>query len=404
MALASPDDVRAHVLRHAPPLEAVESPVADALGTVAAGDVVAAEYVPPFANSAMDGFAVRADDVRAVPVSLDVITTIAAGDDPTDVSVAPGQAARIMTGAAMPAGADAVVMIEETDGGPDTRVEIRRTVGPGDFVRQAGEDVKPGDVLVVAGDRLNPARVGLLAAAGCISVAVVPRPRVGVLSTGDELVPAGQPLRPGQIRDSNRALLVGLLSEGGFDAVDLGVASDDRDAIAGALREATSRCDAVLTSGGVSVGDFDFLAPVLAGLGEVWKYQIAIKPAKPFVFGVTGGTPVFALPGNPVSAAVSFELFARPALRQMAGCRADDLLQPVVRAVAAEPLARRADGKTHYVRVVTRWQADGRLSVRSAGGQGSHVLSALAASDALAVLPDGDGVGQGDDVDVLLLR
>lgn len=404
MDLIPPQSVVEHVLGRVTPLAAVEVAIDTALGAVAAQDVVAREPVPPFANSAMDGFAVRAADVAEVPVSLKVITTIAAGDDPTGITVDAGEAARIMTGAAMPAGADAVVMIEETDGGPDDAVEIRRTVGPGDFVRQAGEDLAPGDAVVREGETLNAARAGLLAAAGYSRVTVVPRPRVGVLSTGDELAPAGIALRPGQIRDSNRRLLTGLVAEAGFTAVDLGVVRDDRGAIADAVRNAASACDALLTSGGVSVGDFDFLAPVLEELGQMWVFRIAIKPAKPFVFGMVGPLPVFALPGNPVSAAVSFQLFAAPALRRMAGHRADDLQLPIVRAVADEAFTRRPDGKTHYIRVATCWDDSGRLHVRSAGGQGSHVLSALAAADALAVIPDGDGVVAGDPVDALLLR
>jgi len=396
------EDVRQHVLARCRALPAVEIAVADALGTVVAAPVVAAEAAPPFANSAMDGFAVRAADVEQVPVALSVVATIAAGADPSDVVVGAGQAARIMTGAAMPAGADAVVMIEETDGGPDGKVEIRRSVGAGDFVRGIGDDVNPGDVVARPGEVLTPARVGLLAAVGLERVTVIPRPRVGVLSTGDELAPAGAPLRHGQIRDSNRVVLLGLLREAACEPVDLGVVSDDRDAIASALRGAASACDAVLTSGGVSVGDFDFLAPVLDELGEVTTFQIAIKPAKPFVFGLVGDVPVFSLPGNPVSAAVSFELLARPALRQRAGHPPDALDRPRVRAVADEALARKPDGKTHYVRVATAWGDDGRVHARSAGGQGSHVLSGLAAAGGLAVLSDGDGVDAGADVDVLL--
>jgi len=323
--------------------------------------------------------------------------------DPSAITVDAGQAARIMTGAAVPAGADAVVMIEETDGGPNGRVEIRRRVGPGDFVRGIGDDVHAGDVVVRAGDVLTPARVALLSGVGRIDVSVVRRPRVGVISTGDELAPPGTALRHGQIRDSNRALLTGLLAASGIEAVDLGSVIDDRDVIAKALRDATDTCDAVLTSGGVSVGDFDYLAPVLDELGQQWTFRLAIKPAKPFVFGLVGSVPVFALPGNPVSAAVSFELLARPALRRMAGFTDDALDRPRITAVVDEALRRRPDGKTHYVRVAASWRDDGRVHVRSAGGQGSHMLSSLGAANALAVLPDGDGVDVGADVEVLLL-
>ncbi|HZN13832.1 MAG TPA: gephyrin-like molybdotransferase Glp [Acidimicrobiales bacterium] len=398
------DAVRTHVLSRCEPLVPVPLALRDALGTVAADAIEAEEAAPPFANSAMDGFAVRAADVAAVPVALTVVATVAAGDDAANVHVGPGEAARIMTGAPVPAGADAVVMIEDTDGGPNGRVEIRRAVAAGHFIRQVGDDVAPGDEVVGAGEVLSPARLGLLAAVGCRRVSAIPIPRVGVLATGDELVSHGDVLRHGQIRDSNRVLLLGLVAAAGCEPVDLGVVGDDRMSIGNAVRAATASCDAVLTTGGVSVGDFDFLAPVLADLGDSWTFRLPIKPAKPFVFGVVEGVPVFGLPGNPVSAAVSFELIARPALRQMAGYPSDQLDRPAVVAVADQDLARRPDGKTHYARVAAFWDGvDGRVRVRSAGAQGSHVLSGLAAANGLAVLPDGGGVRAGDDVRVLLL-
>ena len=403
MTLVPLESVREHVLSRVRVLTAARRPLGEAVGTVCAADVVADEAVPPFANSAMDGFAVRSADVADVPVTLRVVATIAAGDDPTAISLGVGDAARIMTGAAVPDGADAVVMIEETDGGPDNAVEIRRRVEPGDFVRGSGEDVKPGDVVVRRGELLTPARLALIASVGRAEVDVVPAPRVGVLSTGDELVGPGVPLRHGQIRDSNRVMLLATLAQNGMVPVDLGTAIDDRDAIADAIRSATTSCDAVLTSGGVSVGDFDYLAPVLEELGEVSIWRMAIKPAKPFVFGVVGEMPVFALPGNPVSSAISFELLARPALRRMAGYGDDDLDLPNAVAVADDGFGRRSDGKTHYLRVRVSFGADGRLHATSAGGQGSHVLSSLGAANALAVIPDGDGIVAGETVAVLLL-
>jgi molybdenum cofactor synthesis domain-containing protein len=281
-------------------------------------------------------------------------------------------------------------------------VAIANAVTPGHFVRQVGEDVQPGDIVVEAGEVLSPARLGLLAAVGCQRVRVIPIPRVGVLSTGDELVTAGADLRHGQIHDSNLVLLRGLVTAAGCQPIDLGAVGDDPASITAALRDAANRCDAVLTTGGVSVGDFDYLAGALAEVGESRTFQLPIKPAKPFVFGRIGDTPVFGLPGNPVSAAVSFELLARPALRQMAGYAADQLDRPAVIALADEALDRRPDGKTHYIRVATRWDGDGRVHVHSAGGQGSHVLSGLAAAGGLAVVPDGSGVRAGDEVRVLL--
>jgi len=229
----------------------------------------------------------------------------------------------------------------------------------------------------------------------------VPRPRVGVLSTGDELVAAGEPLRPGQIRDSNRPMLLALVSRAGCVAVDLGTAPDDEAAIAAAVGRGVTGCDAVLTSGGVSVGDFDYVKAVLDRLGQMHWWQVAVRPGKPLAFGTVGSTLVFGLPGNPVSSSVSFELFARPALRQMAGHR--QLFRPEIPAVADEPLRRRPDGKLHLVRVVATTDEDGRVHVRSSGGQGSHLLRAMALANALALVPDGDGVDAGGTVKVVLL-
>ncbi|MBA2626107.1 MAG: molybdopterin molybdotransferase MoeA [Acidimicrobiia bacterium] len=229
------------------------------------------------------------------------------------------------------------------------------------------------------------------------------RARVGVLSTGDELVEGGGPLAPGQVRDSNRPALLALLRSSGCEAVDLGLVGDDEGAIEAALGRGVEDCDAVLTSGGVSMGEVDLVKVVLDRLGDMTWMQVAVRPAKPLAFGVVAGTPVFGLPGNPVSSMVSFELFARPGLRQMMGHGAGHLDRPRVPAVAEEDLRRRPDGKVHLVRVVTAMGADGRYRVRSAGGQGSHQLSAMAAADALAVLPDGDGVAAGEVVETMLL-
>jgi molybdopterin molybdotransferase len=403
MTLAAVEEVRAFVLAACPPGPVVDVPLAEALGAVAAAEVRAPEPVPGFDNSAMDGFAVRADDVAEAPTTLRVVGTQLAGPV-LPVTVGPGEAVRIMTGAAVPDGADSVVMIERTspsaDGGS---VVVEVPVEPGTAVRRAGDDLRAGDVVVTPGTVLTPGRIGVLANVGTSSVAVHRRPRVGVLSTGDELVDGGAPLAPGEVRDSNRPTLLALAAASGFEPVDLGRAGDEEASIAAAVGSARGRCDAVLTSGGVSMGDVDLVKVVLDRLGDMRWFQVAVKPAKPFAFGVVDGIPVFGLPGNPVSSMVSFELFARPALRRMAGFGEDDLDRPRVRALAAEDLRRKPDGKVHLVRVVTTWGDDGRCRVRSAGGQGSHQLSAMARADGLAVLPDGDGVGTGDEVDVLLL-
>ncbi len=308
---------------------------------------------------------------------------------------------RIFTGAPMPEGADAVVMVERTERRADGAVvAIQAEVAPGLHVRAAGDDLHAGDAVFAAGDVLTPGHLGVLAGIGATDVLAHPRPRVGVLSTGDELVPPGTPLGPGQIHDSNRLTLLALVAEAGATPVDLGLVADDADEIRATILGGAADCDLLLTSGGVSMGDIDLVKVVLEEIGDLRWMQIAIQPAKPFALGTVGpqGTPVLGLPGNPVSSMVSFELLARPAIRRLAGRADADLLRPTTRVVAAEPLRRSADGKVHFARVVL-WP-DG---ARSAGGQGSHHLTAMARADALAVLPDGDGVAAGDPLDVLVL-
>jgi molybdenum cofactor synthesis domain-containing protein len=391
-----------HVLGQCPALPAEVVSIEHCLGRVLAETITAGEAVPPFANTAMDGYAVRADDTAGAPVTLDVVGTLAAGARP-DVEVGPGQAVRIMTGAPIPPGADAVVMVEVTKASPDgSSVVIERAATAGDHVRPAGEDLASGQEVFSAGTELRPGHLGVLASAGVTQVRVGRRPRVGVLSTGDELVDDDRALEPGQIRDSNRHTLLGLIADAGFEPVDLGIARDDDAVIEACFRRGVETCDAVVTSGGVSVGDFDYVKVVLDRLsGGTFRWmQIAIKPAKPFAFGTIGGVPVFGLPGNPVSSMVSFELLARPALRQMAGHT--DLHRPAVTATASEPLRRQPDGKTHFARVTVVYEW-GRFWVRSSGGQASNLLRSMALANALAVLPDGEGAATGDEVAVLLL-
>ena len=390
------ESVRRAILAACPVLPATELPLGEALGCVTAATVVARHDVPPFANSAMDGFAVRAADT---PGTLEVVATTAAGAAPAD-GVGPGQAVRIMTGAPVPPGADAVVMVERTSPAGEGKVAVE-TATPGDHIRRAGEDLRTGQVLFDPGTELGPGHVGVLASVGAEAVEIVPPARVGVLSTGDELVSGPGDLRPGQIRDSNRPMLLALVARAGCIPVDLGRAPDDETALTAAVEQGVARCDAILTTGGVSVGDFDYMKAVLDRLGDMHWWQVAVKPAKPLAFGTVGGTPVFGLPGNPVSALVSFELFARPALRRMTGHR--DLFRSEVPAIADEPLRRRPDGKLHLVRVVATPDEDGRLHVRSSGGQGSHLLRAMALANALALLPDGDGVDANATVKVVLL-
>jgi molybdopterin molybdotransferase len=401
MGLVPLEEVRAAVLRECVPLNPRAVPLEEALGCVTATALEAEELVPPFDNTAMDGFAVRAADTAAAPVELKVVGTLAAGAAP-DVEVGAAQAVRIMTGAPIPPGADAVVMVERTHTDDDgATVVIEQAASAGDHIRRAGDDLRPGQVVVEAGTVVGPAHLGVLASLGYQRVPVFPRPRVGVLSTGDELVEGPVELRPGQIRDSNRPTLLALIRQSDFAAVDLGLIGDDEAAIADAVGTGLETCDALVTTGGVSVGDFDYMKAVLDRLGTMRAWQVAIKPAKPFAFGVIAGKPVFGLPGNPVSSMVSFELFARPALRQMGGHRR--LFRPEAEAVADEALRRRPDGKLHLVRVIARRDGDDGWRVRPAGGQGSHQLWAAANANALALVPDGDGVDAGRDVRIVFI-
>jgi molybdopterin molybdotransferase len=392
-------DARRIVFERCEQLPAVPVPLSDALGLVLAEPIIARESIPPWPNSAVDGFAVVASGVTAVPAELRIIGTLAAGGS-FDAPVGAGEALRLMTGAPMPAGADAVVMVEDTSASGDT-VTLNRVPKVGDGIRLAGSDVNDGDLVFPAGTVLGPAHLGVLASLGVYEPRVVRRARVAVLSTGDELVEGDAPLGPGQIRDSNRRSLIALLGQADVTAIDYGLIRDDEAALEAVLRRAAQECDAIVTSGGVSMGDFDVVKAVLGRIAEMQWMQVAIKPAKPFAFGLLDSVPVFGLPGNPVSSLVSFELFARPALRQMMGYTYIDRL--TLAALALEPLGRHADGKTHFVRVIAAPDADGRLTVRSAGGQASHHLKAMADANALVILPDGDGAEAGAVVNCLLL-
>jgi molybdopterin molybdotransferase len=394
------EDAQALVLAACGPLAPVEMPLESARGLVLAADVVAAEQVPPFVNTAVDGYAVRAADVADVPTELTVVGEVAAGTS-TDRVVGPGEAIRIMTGAPMPPGADAVVMVEDSELLSADRVRLSRAVQPGSSVRAAGDDIQAGDLLFTTGTEIRPAVAAVLASVNARAVTVHPPVTVAVLSTGDELVDDGSPLAPGQIRESNRTMLAGLLAEAGCEVIDLGTVRDDEAELERVLRAAANDCDAIVSSGGVSMGDYDVVKAVLGRIAEMTWLQIAIKPAKPFAFGRIDGTPVFGLPGNPVSSLVSFELITRPALRRMMGHRR--LARPSLVAVSDEGINRRPDGKVHLIRVNTAFGDDGRFRVTPVGAQGSHQLAATALADAIAIVPDGDGIPPGGDVAVLML-
>ncbi|MDG1845585.1 MAG: molybdopterin molybdotransferase MoeA [Acidimicrobiales bacterium] len=368
--------------------------------TVIAESVFSHEFIPPFDNTAVDGYAVRARDTvgadKQNQIELMVIGSIAAGSQP-DFELECGQSAKIMTGAPLPAGADAVVMVERTTTNDDGSVVfIDKAVHEGDHIRKAGEDLEPGDLVIEEGTYLAPAHIGLLASVGIYQIKTIRRPVIGVFSTGDELVQGSQTLQPGQIRDSNRFSLLALLERDGFPTVDLGLIPDNKEAIEKTVFEGLEESDALLTTGGVSMGDYDYVKVVLDEIGDMRWMQIAIKPAKPFAFGLVGGKPVFGLPGNPVSSMVSYLLLAKPALKKMMGCK--ELLPSHLLGQTADDFLRRSDGKTHFVRAMLQEGGEKAL-VSSIRKQGSHQLTGMAKADILAILPDGDGVTKGEPIE-----
>jgi molybdenum cofactor synthesis domain-containing protein len=395
------EDAQRDVLAAMQPLPVEHVTLSQASGLCLAEDLVAPHDVPPFDNSGMDGFAVRSADVIDVPVELEVLEDVPAGTVAV-AEVGPGTAIKIMTGAPMPVGADAVVIVEDSEMLEDRTVRLRSAAHPGQHVRSAGGDIAAGDVVLAAGTRLGPAHLGLLASIGVAEPLVRRRPVVAVLSTGDEVSPADTTdLKPGAIRDSNRPILIGLLEELGARVIDLGIVPDDERLLRGALGEASEAADAVITSGGVSMGEYDLVKQVLGSLGHVEFWRVAMQPAKPFAFGFLDDTPLFGLPGNPVSVAVAFEQFVRPALLHRMGARA--LFRRRSRGIAGEALSTNPD-KVVFLRV-TVTSEDGEDVVRRAGGQSSNVLSALAAADAFAVVPVGAGdVAVGDTIELEWFR
>jgi molybdopterin molybdotransferase len=379
-----------------------EQGVLDAQGCVLAEDVAARGSLPGFTNSAMDGYAVRAQDVAGAspdaPVLLPVVNDIAAGNT-APLSLAPGQTMRIMTGAPMPRGADAVVPVEATDGGV-VRVQVTVPSVVGQHVREEGDDVHAGDVVLRRGTLLGPGQIALLAAAGLSRIRVVPRPRVVILSTGDELVEVGASPSFGQIVDSNSVMLSAAVTAVGATPFRVGGVPDDARVLKDTLEGQLVRADAIVTTGGVSMGAFDTVKEVLSRVGTMQFDKVAMRPGMPQGFGVLGegAVPVFTLPGNPVSALVSFHVFVAPALRALAGRPEPSWPPGYLPAVAAERFTSVA-GKMEFVRVVLDEDR-----ARLAGGQGSHMLGSLAAADALAVIPeDVVEVSPGDPLECLPL-
>ncbi|HEY1353286.1 MAG TPA: gephyrin-like molybdotransferase Glp [Ktedonobacteraceae bacterium] len=370
------------------PLLPTQVPLAEAAGLILATDVVAHEDMPPFANSAMDGFALRSQESlprQGQPARLRITGSVAAGYV-AEHAVEEGTAMRIMTGAPIPAGADTVIQSELTasDGPQSAWVDILQPVTAGNNIRPAGEDMRRGQTILRAGSEIGPWETGILATLGLAQVPVIRRPRVAIVGTGDEVVEIDQTPGPGQIRNSNSYLLAAAAARAGAQPVRLGVARDT----AQSLREHLGRAhdsDLVITSGGVSVGDFDLVKDILAEQGEIHFWRINMRPGKPVAFGHIGQTPLLGLPGNPVSAAVTFELFARPVLRKMLGHTR--LQRPQVEVTVEDGVAEKAM-RRHYVRAHVRWH-EGRFLAHTTGNQGSNILTSLINANALIVVPEG---------------
>ena len=374
------DAYRRELLSRIAPLEPITVGLLEAHGCVLAEDVAAETDVPPFANSAMDGYAVRSSDAYE-GAELEVVGELAAGSG-ADLEVGFGQAVRIMTGAPVPAGADVVVPVERVEE-DDHRVRLRAGGRRGEHVRPAGEDVRAGEVVLTAGRRLGAADIGLLAAIGRIRVLVHPQPRVVIISTGDELLEPGAAPRQGAVRDANSFALTALARECGAAAFRLPVVPDDRRALQEAFEGALTQADLLVTTGGVSAGRYDYVKQVLAQLGDVRSTKVGMQPGMPQAFGFLDGVPCFGLPGNPVSAFVSFEVFVRPALRRMQG--RTDLNRPRVTAILEDEVTS-PPNKVSFLRVKLHREG-GVWHARTTGAQGSNILRSVVEADGLAEVP-----------------
>ena len=393
------DEALAHILADVRPVEGAETlAVRSALGRVLASDVVSGIDVPAHTNSAMDGYALAGGDIAADGETRLAIIGVAAAGKPFAGEVAAGQCVRILTGAAMPPGTDSVVMQENVALDGDMAI-LAAGQKAGQHVRQAGEDIAAGDVALRAGKHLRPAELGIIASLGVSEVSVRRRPRVAFFSTGDELRNVGETLAKGQIYDSNRYAIYGMLTRLGVETIDLGIVRDERDAVAQAFSNAAAVADAIITSGGVSVGDADYVTETLERSGSVGFWRVAMKPGRPFAFGRIGGALFFGLPGNPVSVMATFYQLVQPALQALAG-----LPEPgpplTVTAVCLDAL-RTKPGRREFQRGVLSREPDGRLVVRRTGAQGSGVLSSMSAANCFIVLAEDAGpVRAGDEVTV----
>ncbi len=395
--MLSVEAARQQMLDTIPVLSTEKRNILNCFGYVLAEALYAAEDIPPFDNSAMDGYAVHASDVQGAskdnPVILTIVETIAAGYAPTK-PVQPGQAARIMTGAMMPHGADAVVMQEVTQQQNDT-VNIFEDVDENRNVRFTGESVKRGERVMAPGKQLRPPEISMLASLNCNKVTVHRKPTVAIVSTGDELTPLGEQLTPGKIRDSNRYGIYAQVKEAGAIPIDIGIARDDEAETEQTFRAALAQADALITSGGVSVGEHDIVKNVLEKLGKINFWRVAMKPGKPQAYGIADGKPIFGLPGNPVSSLVVFELFVRPALLKMAGH--SQLLRPTFKAALAENIVNR-DGRVNYMRAILT-EHGGNYTAKTTGPQGSGILHSLVLANGLITIPAGARMQAGEIVD-----
>jgi molybdopterin molybdotransferase len=386
--MISVEEALARILAEIAALEVIRVPLAEAAGLMLAEDVVVQEDMPPFANSAMDGFALLSRDSKerdGQPPRLRVIGGVAAGYV-SDKTIEEGTAMRIMTGAPVPPGADAVIQIELTryDGPESDWVEILEEVAPGNNIRPAGEDMQRGQTVLQSGTRIGPWEIGVLATLGWAEVPVTRRPHVAILSTGDEVIDIDQPLRPGKIRNSNGYLLEAAARQAGAIPHRLGVAHDTIESLREKFSEAV-QYDLILTSGGVSVGDFDLVKDIMAEQGQINFWRINMRPGKPVAFGQIGGVPLLGLPGNPVSAAVTFELFGRPVIRKLAGHTR--LLRPIIDVIVEDGISERVS-RRHYVRARVEMR-EGRFTAHTTGNQGSNITTSLLNANALLIVPEG---------------
>jgi len=393
--MLSVSDARTRILATFTPVETVTLPIDDLAGRVLAVDVDATTDFPPFDNSSVDGFAVKISDAVAAtsdsPRTLNVIDDIRAGTYST-TPIRPGQCARIMTGAPLPPGAEAVVMVEDTDFkvrfsesiAPKT-VTVFQSVRPGENVRQRGDDLHEGDLVMLSGRRLGAREIGLLAMLGFPEMLVYRRPRVALLSSGDELLPVGAELTSGKIHDANSYMLAALLESSGVELIRLGVASDTEADVRSRLERAVQeKADLIISSAGVSMGAFDYIKAVVESDGGLDFWKVNMRPGKPLAFGKFHGIPFFGLPGNPVSAFVGFEVFVRPALEKLSGQAFHP--RPTQTARLAEPVE--SDGRETYLRVIVN-EENGQLTARLTGHQGSGNLLSLVQGNALLILPSG---------------